>query len=73
MSGSVLFDDYRDDQTRKDMIDFVSRSRALEPKRALAELRALNHVGLAHVYRDMLQAGGQAHLIDYDPSEYARR
>lgn len=68
----ILFDSYRDKDTRKDMLEYVMRARGIEAKQALAELASLNHVGLAYVYRDMLREGGNAHMVDYDPSEYSR-
>jgi len=66
----MLFDTYRDAQTREAMIDYVADTRSIEPQRALDDLRALDHIGLAWLYRDMLRATGQGHLVDYDPSEW---
>ena len=66
------FDAYRDPAARKLMIEFVASSRSLDPHLAIAERRGLNHVGLAHVYRDALAKAGQGHRVDYDPCE-ARR
>ena len=69
------FDAYRDEASRKLMIEFVARTRIIEAPRAVAELRGLNHVGLAYVYRDALAAafGASAKAAaDYDPCAIAR-
>ena len=66
------FDAYRDDEARKLMIEFVMQSRRLEAPRAVAELRALNHVGLAYVYRDALAAAFNSNAVEYDPCEVRR-
>jgi hypothetical protein len=72
MIAAFLFDEYRDQETREQMVHHVVRTRRIEHAEALKELRSLNHVGLAYLYRDMLGASGQGHLIDYDASEYAQ-
>lgn len=68
----VAFDAYRDQEARDAMISFVMAQRTLDKPRAVSELRGLNHVGLAHVYRDALAAGGRANRVDYDPCEALR-
>ena len=57
------------------MIEYVARTRIIEAPRAVAELRALNHVGLAYVYRDAVAAAwrsSSAAADDYDPCAVAR-
>lgn len=66
------FDAYRDQEARKLMIDFVVTSRRLDPLVALAELRGLNHVGLAYVYRDATAAAAKPNAVDYDPCAIGR-
>ena len=64
------FDAYRDKASRDLMIEYVARTRIIEAPRAVAELRALNHVGLAYVYRDAIAASSGATAkaaADYDP------
>jgi len=73
-AGATAFDAYRDDEARKLMIDFWIRQRVIDHARAVAELRSLNHVGLAYVYRDAIARSGQGGtLVDYDPCERGRR
>ena len=72
MAALTAFDAYRDDVARKLMIEFVARTRGLEAPRAVNELRALNHVGLAYVYRDALAAAFKSNAVDYDPCEVRR-
>lgn len=64
-----LFLEYRDAETRKAMIDYVVRSRIVDAVTAERELQALNAVGLAYVYRDMIaeEAKSTASVVDYDP------
>lgn len=67
------FDAYRDQDARNLMIDFVTASRRIDKPYAVSELRALNHVGLAHVYQDALAAAARASaLVDYDPCGVGR-
>ena len=69
------FDAYRDKASRDLMIEYVARTRIIEAPRAVAELRALNHVGLAYVYRDAVAAAwrsSSAAADDYDPCAVAR-
>lgn len=68
----TAFDAYRDQEARELMIAFVIGSRCIDKPRAVAELRALNHVGLAHVYRDSLARTGQGTRVDYDPCAIGR-
>ncbi len=71
----AAFDAYRDDDARKLMIEYVMRSRIIDAPRAVNELRGLNHVGLAYVYRDALAAsfGASAKAAaDYDPCAVVR-
>lgn len=68
----VGFDTYRDDESRKLMIEFVMARHAMDANRAVAQLRALNHVGLAYLYRDALARAGSGNLVDYDPCEVRR-
>ena len=66
----AAFDAYRDDDARKLMIEYVMRSRIIDAPRAVNELRGLNHVGLAYVYRDAVAAGWRSSgtvANDYDP------
>ena len=67
MNGLTAFDAYRDDAARKLMIEFVCSSRTIDASRAVAELRQLNHVGLAYVYRDAIAAVSMPTQIEYDP------
>lgn len=64
-----LFANYEDAETRAAMIDFVARTRSMDAQRAERELMTLNHVGLAYLRRDMLEAERRAAqaLADYDP------
>jgi hypothetical protein len=68
------FDAYRDPQSRDLMITFVMRQRAVDKVRAVAALRELNHVGLAHVHQDAQRAllDLRTHCVDYDPCEVHR-
>ena len=68
----TAFDAYRDDAARKLMIEFVMRSRRIDAPRAVAELRGLNHVGLAYVFRDALAAAFNSNAVEYDPCEVRR-
>jgi hypothetical protein len=73
MFVAPTFDSYRSPDDRQAMIDFVMKQRgAMTGDQAVRELNSLNHVGLAHLYRDMLAASGQGHRIDYDPCEIGR-
>lgn len=73
MAGIAAFDTYRDDKARELMIRFVQSSRFVDARQAVAALRELNHVGLAHVYRDACDAaGGRVHRVDYDPCALVR-
>jgi hypothetical protein len=72
MTALSAFDAYRDDSARKLMIEFVTNSRRIDPRAAVAELRALNHVGLAYVYRDALAAAAKSNAVEYDPCEVRR-
>jgi hypothetical protein len=66
------FDAYRDQEARTLMVAFVASSRMIEAPHALAELRGLNHVGLAYVYRDAIAAAAKSNAVDYDPCEVQR-
>lgn len=68
------FDAYRDPDARKLMLEFVISSRRIDAQRAVAELRTLNHVGLAHVYQDAIAAAARssAAVTDYDPCRVGR-
>ena len=67
----VAYDAYRDDAARKLMVEFVCNSRMIEPARAVVELRALNHVGLAYVYRDAIAASSRSEAaVEYDPCRF---
>ncbi len=66
------FDAYRDPPARELMIDFVVASRGLQRPVAVAELRGLNHVGVAYVYRDALKATFAGQRVDYDPCQIGR-
>jgi hypothetical protein len=63
------FDAYRDPETRREMLTYVASSCGIDPATAERELRQLNHVGLAYVYRDMVEAQQRAQraIADYDP------
>lgn len=69
-----LFAGYRDPDTRKELIAFVAEQRAMTAQAAERALMELDHVGLAHVYRDMLAAQEKLStaLCDYDPFEIGR-
>lgn len=67
------FDAYRDQKSRELMIDFVVASRRLDKGFAVSELRAINHVGLAHVYQDAMAAAARSSSqVDYDPCQVGR-
>lgn len=68
---TVPYDVYRDPDSRKLMLEYVMASRVIDANRAVAELRALNHVGLAHVYRDALASVARPR-VDYDPLAIGR-
>lgn len=69
-----LFDSYRTPDDRKLMAEFVLRTRFNWDTRmetiqiVIEELRGLNHIGLATLYRDAVGAQGSKHKADYDPS-----
>lgn len=65
------FDAYRVPKARDLMVEFTMSSRGIDKPRAVAELRTLNHVGLAYVYQDAA-AGGRGHQVDYDPCVVGR-
>lgn len=66
------FDAYRDPEARKLMVEFVMSSRVIDAGKAVAELRGLDHVGLAYVYRDAVAALSRASRGEYDPCEVSR-
>lgn len=66
------FDAYRDPEARKLMVEFVMSSRVIDAGKAVAELRGLDHVGLAYVYRDAAGALSRASRGEYDPCEVSR-
>ncbi len=67
------YDVYRTPEARKLMLDYVMASRGIDASYAVAELRALNHVGLAYVYRDaMLRYQIHVARVDYDPCAVGR-
>ena len=61
------FDAYRDEKARQLMVEFVMRSKIVDARAAVNELRGLNHVGLAYVYQDALASAVRANSSDYDP------
>jgi hypothetical protein len=67
MTGLTAFDTYRDAETRKMMVEHVMHSRFLDAHRAVAELRSLNHVGLAYLFKDA--AATAQHTAEYDPCQ----
>jgi hypothetical protein len=72
MTGVSNFDAYRDVEARKLMIAFIMGKHAMDQRRAVSELSRLNHVGLAHIYRDAMAAAGRGNQVDYDPLEIGR-
>jgi hypothetical protein len=71
--GPAHFDAYRDDDSRKLMIQFVMRRHAVNHDVAVNRLRTLDHVGLAYLYLDAVgESGGGATRVDYDPCEVGR-
>jgi hypothetical protein len=68
------FDGYRDDAARKLMIAYVMRRHAVNHDAAVANLRTLDHVGLAWLYRDAVgdSGGGATTRVEYDPCEVGR-
>ena len=65
--NNVAFDNYRDAAARKLMINYICNYRFVDERAALGLLRELNHIGLAHVYSDALEAQFKPTLIEYDP------
>ena len=63
------FAGYRDAETRGAMVEYVARSRFVSAVVAEAELQTLNPVGLAYVYRDMIESAERSAqaIADYDP------
>ena len=66
------FDAYRDQEARDLMIAFVMAQRSVDKPFAVHELRALDHVGLAHVYQDARGAGSRGGRVEYDPCAIGR-
>lgn len=66
------FDAYRDAPSRKLMIEYVMASRFIDATAAVSELRKLNHVGLAYLYRDAVAAQMRGTRVDYDPCGIGR-
>lgn len=72
-ASETSFDGYRDDASRKLMISYVMRRHAVNHDAAVANLRSLDHVGLAYLYRDAVgDSRGGATRVDYDPCEVGR-
>ncbi len=67
------FDRYRDDESRRLMLEFVMRRHAVaDANQALTILRTLDSRGLAYLYRDAVANSGRETRVDYDPCEVGR-
>lgn len=68
----AAFDAYRNEEARKLMIEFVMRTRCLDARAAVAELRSLNFIGLAYLHRDAVSVTDAPCAVDYDPCAVRR-
>lgn len=68
------FDRYRDVDTRLGMVEFVMGLRRLSSQKVVDDLRKLNAIGLAYLYRDMLATTESVRVLaDYDASAWSGR